>query len=150
VTDQHSQLQLLIEGPNDKAFLFWDVKEFRNTIAIDHPFSKFESMDYLNHKTIANLFRPEKAATEIALTEAGRPNATVTVERINEESLGHLFMFSQYFTAYAGEYYDIDAFDQPGVEYGKKLTFAMMGRPGFAEYEKKIQETRQRTRAVIR
>ena len=119
-------------------------------IPIDHPFSKFESMGYLDHKTIADLFQAEKTATEIALTEACRPNATVRVERINEESLGQLIMFSQYFTAYAGEYYDIDAFDQPGVEYGKKLTFAMMGRSGFAEYDKKIQETRQRTRAVIR
>src|SRR6059036_1908751 len=149
VTDQHSQLQLFIEGPNDKAFLFWDVKEFRTTLPLDHPFSQFESMRYLEHKTLADLFRAEKAATEIALTAAGRPNATVTVERINEESLGHLIMFSQYFTAYAGEFYDIDAFDQPGVEYGKKLTFAMMGRSGFADYNRKIEETRQRGRSVI-
>ena len=42
------------------------------------------------------------------------------------------------------------AFDQPGVEYGKKLTFAMMGRPAFAEYNRKIEEIRQRGRAVIR
>ncbi|HSU87335.1 MAG TPA: glucose-6-phosphate isomerase [Terriglobia bacterium] len=150
VTDQHSQLQLFIEGPNDKVFLFWSVKEFRNAVPIDHPFSQFESMGYLQHKTMADLFQAEKAATEIALTQAGRPNATVTVDRINEESLGHLIMFSQYFTAYAGEFYDIDAFDQPGVEYGKKLTFAMMGRSGFAEYDKKIRETRDRARAIIR
>ena len=84
------------------------------------------------------------------MTEAGRPNATVTVGRIDEEALGRLIMFSQYFTAYAGEFYDIDAFDQPGVEYGKKLTFAMMGRSGFSEYNRKIEETRQRRRAVIR
>jgi glucose-6-phosphate isomerase len=150
VTDQHSQLQLFIEGPNDKAFLFWAVKEFRNTLSIDHPFAKFESMGYLEDKTVGDLFRAEKKATEIALTEASRPNATVTVQRIDEESLGQLIMFSQYFIAYAGEYYDIDAFDEPGVEYGKKLTFAMMGRSGFAEYNKKIQETEDRTRALIR
>ncbi len=150
VTDQHSQLQLFIEGPNDKAFLFWDVKEFRNTLAIDHPFSKFDSMGYLQHKTMAELFRAEKQATEIALTEAGRPNATITVDRINEETLGNLIMFSQYVTAYAGEFYDINAFDQPGVEYGKKLTFAMMGRAGFADYSQKIEETRRRGRVVIR
>ncbi len=150
VTDQHSQLQLFVEGPNDKAFLFWDVQEFRNTVPIDHPFSNFESMGYLESKTIADLFRAEKKAAEMALTEAGRPNATVTVQRINEENLGHLIMFSQYFTAYTGEFYDINAFDQPGVEYGKKLTFAMMGRSGFAEYGKKIELTRQRTRAIIR
>jgi glucose-6-phosphate isomerase len=53
-------------------------------------------------------------------------------------------------TAYAGEFYDVDAFDQPGVEYGKKLTFAMMGRPNFAEYNRKIEETRRRDRAIIR
>ena len=150
VTDQHSQLQLFIEGPNDKSFLFWDVKEFRNSLPIDHPFTTFDSMGYLEHKTMADLFRAEKQATEIALTEAGRPNATITVDRINAEALGELIMFSQYFTAYAGEFYDIDAFDQPGVEYGKKLTFAMMGRPGFAEYSRKIDEIRHRGRAIIR
>ena len=150
VTDQHSQLQLFIEGPNDKSFLFWDVREFRNTLPIDHPFSKFDSMGYLQNKSVADLFRAEKQATEIALTESGRPNATITVDRINEETLGSLIMFSQYVAAYTGEFYDIDAFDQPGVEYGKKLTFAMMGRSGFAEYNRKIDETRQRGRAVIR
>jgi glucose-6-phosphate isomerase len=150
VTDQHSQLQLFIEGPNDKAFLFWDVKEFRNTLPIDHPFSNFDSMGYLQHKTLRDLFRAEKQATEIALTESCRPNATVTVDRIDEEHLGNLIMFSQYFTAYAGEFYDVNAFDQPGVEYGKKLTFAMMGRSGFAEYNSKLEETRRRERAVVR
>jgi glucose-6-phosphate isomerase len=86
VTDQHSQLQLFIEGPNDKAFLFWDVKEFRNPVYIDHPYSNFDSMGYLQGKTMADLFKAEKLATEIALTEAGRPNATVTVDRINAET----------------------------------------------------------------
>lgn len=150
VTDQHSQLQLFIEGPNDKSFLFWEVKEFRNPLPIDHPFSSFDSMGYLNRKTMAELFHAEKQATEMALTEARRPNATVIVDRINEETMGSLIMFSQYFTAYAGEFYDINAFDQPGVEYGKKLTFAMMGRSGFAEYDGKIEETRNRGRSTIR
>jgi glucose-6-phosphate isomerase len=149
VTDQHSQLQLFIEGPNDKSFLFWDVKEFRNRLPIHHPFPNFDSMGYLNNKTIADLFHAEKKATEIALTEARRPNATITVDRINEETIGSLIMFSQYLTAYAGEFYDINAFDQPGVEYGKKLTFAMMGRSNFAEYGRKIAETEKRGRSVV-
>jgi glucose-6-phosphate isomerase len=150
VTDQHSQLQLFVEGPNDKSFLFWEVKEFRNPLPIEHPFSNFDSMGYLNRKTVAQLFRAEKQATEIALTEARRPNATVVVDRINEQTMGNLLMFSQYVTAYAGEFYDINAFDQPGVEYGKKLTFAMMERSGFSEYEGKISETRNRGRFIVR
>jgi glucose-6-phosphate isomerase len=150
VTDQHSQLQLFIEGPNDKAFLFWHVKQFRNAVPIDHPFDQFDSMAYLEHKTLADLFHAEEQATEIALTEAGRPNATISVDRINADSIGELIMFSQYLTAFAGEFYDIDAFDQPGVEYGKKLTFAMMGRSGFGEYNQKIEQIRMRGRAVVR
>ena len=99
--------------------------------------------------TSSYLKQREAEATEIALTEAGRPNATVYVDAINEESMGELIMFSQYFTAYTAEFYDINAFDQPGVEYGKKLTFAMMGRQGFAEYNQRIESIQRRKRAIV-
>jgi glucose-6-phosphate isomerase len=150
VTDQHSQLQLFIEGPNDKSFLFWAIREFRNSLKLEHPYSSFDSMGYLQNRTVAELFDAERRATEMAITEAGRPNATVYADRVNEESLGDLIMFSQYMTAYAGEFYDINAFDQPGVEYGKKLTFAMMGRPGFEKFNATIETSRRRERAIVR
>jgi len=149
VTDQHSQLQLFVDGPNDKSFLFWALREFRNTLQIDHPYSAYGSMGYLQNRSMAELFQAERRATEIALTEAGRPNASVHIDRIDEENLGGLIMFSQYMTAYAGELYDIDAFDQPGVEYGKKLTSAMMGRQGFEEYHRKIEAVQNRPRAIV-
>jgi glucose-6-phosphate isomerase len=150
VTDQHSQLQLFIEGPNDKSFLFWGVREFKNTLTITHPYRQFDSMSYLEGRTVAELFAAERQATEMALTEAGRPNCTVYVDRIDEETVGSLIMFSQYMTAYAGEFYDIDAFDQPGVEYGKKLTFCLMDRRGFEEYRPKIEAERQKNRKIVR
>jgi len=150
VTDQHSQLQLFIEGPNDKSFLFWAVREFRNALPLKHPYSSFDSMGYLQNRTVAELFDAERRATEMAITEAGRPNATVYADRVNEESLGDLIMFSQYMTAYAGEFYDINAFDQPGVEYGKKLTFAMMGRAGFEKFNTTIEASERRERAIVR
>ena len=71
-------------------------------------------------------------------------------DRIDEESWRDLIMFSQYMTAYAGELYNINAFDQPGVEYGKKLTFAMMNRAGFEQYNEKIRSIRQRERSIVR
>ena len=150
VTDQHSQLQLFIEGPNDKSFLFWSVRKFRETLTIEHPYNSFDSMSYLQRRTVGELFDAERRATEIAITEAGRPNSTIYVDRIDEAAMGSLIMFSQYMTAYAGEFYDIDAFDQPGVEYGKKLTFCMMDRPGFDEYQSKIQAERGKDRKIVR
>jgi glucose-6-phosphate isomerase len=150
VTDQHSQLQLFIEGPNDKSFLFWSVRDFHDTLKLEHPYKNFDSMGYLQGRTMAELFSSERQATEMAITEAGRPNSTVTIERIDAAAMGSLIMFSQYMTAYAGEFYDIDAFDQPGVEYGKKLTFCLMDRPGFEEFRPKIEAERRKTRKIVR
>jgi glucose-6-phosphate isomerase len=107
-------------------------------------------MGYLEGRTIAELFEAERQATEMAITEAGRPNSTVYVDRIDEGTIGSLIMFSQYMTAYAGEFYDIDAFDQPGVEYGKKLTFCLMDRPGFEEHRTKIEAERRKDRKIVR
>jgi glucose-6-phosphate isomerase len=149
VTDQHSQLQLFIEGPDDKSFLFWSVREFRNTLKIEHPYKTFDSMSYLERRTLAELFEAERRATEMALTQAGRPNGTVYIDRVDEAAMGSLIMFSQYMTAYAGEFYDIDAFDQPGVEYGKKLTFCLMDRPGFEEHRPKIEAEQRKLRRTV-
>jgi glucose-6-phosphate isomerase len=150
VTDQHSQLQLFIEGPNDKSFLFWSVREFQDSLRIEHPYKSFDSMGYLQGRTIAELFSSERQATEMAITEAGRPNSTITIDRVDASAMGSLIMFSQYMTAYAGEFYDIDAFDQPGVEYGKKLTFCLMDRPGFEEHRPKIEAERRKSRKIVR
>jgi len=148
-TDQHSQLQLFIEGPNDKSFLFWGVRNFKQALKMEHPYNAFESMNYLQGRSVAELFEAERQATEMAITEAGRPNSTVFVDSVDEESLGALLMFSQYMTAYAGELYDIDAFDQPGVEYGKKLTFCLMDRPGYESHRGKIDSERKKDRKIV-
>ena len=149
VTDQHSQLQLFIEGPNNKSFLFWAPRQFHEPTKLEHPYKAFDSMGYLQGRTLGELFSAERQATEMAITEAGRPNSTIIVDRIDESTIGSLIMFSQYMTAYAGEFYDIDAFDQPGVEYGKKLTFCLMDRPGFEEYRPKIEAERKKERKVV-
>ena len=150
VTDQHSQLQLFIEGPNDKSFLFWGVREFRETLPIAHPYESYDSMAYLKNRTVADLFNAERQATEMAITQAGRPNSTIYIDRVDAATLGGLIMFSQYMTAYAGEFYDVDAFDQPGVEYGKKLTFCLMDRPGFEEFRPRIEAERKKSRKIVR
>jgi glucose-6-phosphate isomerase len=149
VTDQHSQLQLFIEGPNDKSFLFWAVRQFKESLPITHPYSSYDSMGYLQNRTVADLFIAERQATEMAITQAGRPNSTIYVDRVDAATVGGLIMFSQYMTAYAGEFYDVDAFDQPGVEYGKKLTFCLMDRPGFDEYRPRIEAERKKTRKIV-
>ena len=88
---------------------------------------------------MGELLNHERVATEYALRKAGRMNFTVTLPEVNEETVGELLAYYMYETAFAGAYLGVDTFNQPGVEEGKKATFAMLGRKG---YEEKLAEVR--------
>lgn len=112
VTDQHSQLQLYNDGPNDKLIIFVEVKNLGPEIEISAPYQT----------TFAQLMQTEKAAVTTTLTKNGRPNMTISVDSVSEETLGQLFLLFEGATAFLGELMGINAFDQPGVELSKKLT----------------------------
>lgn len=118
-TDQHSQLQLYNEGPNDKLIVFIEVED-ENSPKI--PQIKNEKLSYLSGITFNHLLNVEKVATEKALNEYKKATLTVKIPKISERELGKLFMLFEASIAFLGEYYRIDAFNQPGVELGKKLT----------------------------
>jgi glucose-6-phosphate isomerase len=139
-TDQHSQVQLYMEGPNDKVYSFWAVGKFSRTGKIPKVQTGFEAMDYLAGQNLAKLIDAERRATAAALTAAKRPNCTFTLDRVDEEHLGGFLQLMEFETAYMGELLNIDAFDQEGVELGKKFTFALMGREGFDEYKSRFSE----------
>jgi glucose-6-phosphate isomerase len=143
VTDQHSQVQLYMEGPHDKMITFWAVERHRAELKIpaSKTFAKYESAAYLQKKDLSDLFDAERRATESALTHAGRPNCRWTLPKVDEYHLGMFFQLLEFQTAFAGELYGIDAFDQPGVELAKKLTNGLMGRRGFEEFAGKIEKT---------
>ena len=138
-TDQHSQVQLFMEGPTDKVITFVAVDDFGEDIAIPERPALPAELAYLPGHTLGGLLRAEYEATSAALSSAGRMNMTLRIPRLDAESLGHLIMFYQIATGYAGAWYGINPFDQPGVELGKRLTYAAMGRPGF-----ELQEVKNR------
>jgi glucose-6-phosphate isomerase len=138
-TDQHSQVQLYMEGPNDKVFTFWSVARFNDPVKIPKTKTGFESFDYLGGRSLAELLDAERRATAAALTAQKRPNATVTLERVNEENVGAFLQMMEFQTAFLGEMLNINAFDQEGVELGKKFTFALMGRRGYEEFSQKFK-----------
>ena len=138
VTDQHSQVQLYTEGPYDKVTTFITVKNFASTVSIPKVYQNVEGIAYLGGKTFNRLLECEKIGTEIALCDSGRMNCTITLPAVNAETVGQLFFMFEVATAIAGELYDIDAFNQPGVEGGKIATYAQMGRKGFEKQAKAI------------
>lgn len=133
VTDQHSQIQLYNEGPFDKVISFIGVEHFHSELVIPAAPIDVRDVSYLCGHSLNELIAAEMSATVHAVTKNGKMNNTIMVESLNEASLGKLFFFFEMATAAAGELLDINAFDQPGVEEGKIATFALMGRPGYAE-----------------
>ena len=143
-TDQHSQVQLYVEGPNDKVITFIEVEKFANNDVLQNHFPYIKDFNYLEGKSLAQLLNSEKKATEIALTNNKRPNLTIKVSEVNEENIGALFFLFQAATAFAGEMLNINAFDQPGVEEGKIATYALMGREGYSKKKEEIEATEQK------
>lgn len=151
VTDQHSQVQLYVEGPFDKWFTLLTVSKGDHEVPIPRTpraFADLEGVDYLGGRSLGELFRAERDGTEIALTEAGRPNASIQFETITARSVGQLIYMLELSVAVMGELYDVDAFDQPGVEAGKVAAYALMGRAGYegrrAEIEASAPDQRNR------
>lgn len=126
-TDQHSQNQLFMEGPFDKIITFLDVERFDRDLVIPDDFRDDPKIGYLAGHTLTKLIRTEKLGTELALKECSRPTCSITLPRIDAETMGQLMMMFMLATAFAGELYNVNAFDQPGVELGKKITKARLG-----------------------
>ena len=129
-TDQHSLLQLLMEGPHDKVVVFVDVDDAEVSVDIPERHPEIPSLAYLGGHSLGELLATERIATAEALRRAGRPNATLHLPRVGPGELGQLFMLLQVATVHAGALYNVDPMDQPGVELGKQLTYGLMGRAG--------------------
>jgi glucose-6-phosphate isomerase len=128
-TDQHSKVQLFMEGPPDKTVTFIAVNEIGKDVQIPKLHQGVKELGYLGGHSLGELLSIEQRATAGALARRGRPNMTIHVDRVDAEHLGALFMLLEIATIYAGELYGVNPLNQPGVELGKQFAYAMLGRP---------------------
>lgn len=152
-TDQHSQVQLYREGPNDKVFGLVQIDDFGTGVSGgDVPIPTglgVEATAYLEGKTLGGLLNAEKRATEFALVDSQRPNFTIRFPRLDARHVGEFIMLWQIATAYAGLMLNVDAYDQPAVETGKRATFGLMGRKGFEEWNERVNRALAPTNRVV-
>ena len=134
-TDQHSQLQLYVEGPRDKVVIMLTARQREIEVRIpdtDLAHSRAE-YDYLAGRGMGELLDAELRGTIGSLARRQRPVGTIALDRVDAPSLGALIMLLELATAYAGPFYGVDPFDQPGVEEAKRLAYAALGRDGYAQ-----------------
>jgi glucose-6-phosphate isomerase len=127
-TDQHSQIQLYAEGPADKTVTFIEVEKMRADFTVPKPYSDLEGAAYLGGHRMSAILKAERLATARALAVAGHPNCTLTLPGVTPASIGGLLMFFMVATAAAAELFEVNAYDQPGVEAGKQIIYSLLGR----------------------
>jgi glucose-6-phosphate isomerase len=130
-TDQHSLLQLLMEGPRDKVVLFLGVGGAEDPVEIPAIRQEYSALSYLGGHTLSELLDTQRRATMEALRRQGRPNLSLEIDDLTPRALGELFMLFEIATVFAGALYGVDPFGQPGVELSKELTYGLLGREGY-------------------
>ncbi|MBF7081666.1 glucose-6-phosphate isomerase [Desulfallas sp. Bu1-1] len=143
-TDQHSILQLYKEGPGDKVFGFVTINSVPGDIALTGEFPSEKEYAYFAGHTMQEQLLIEQLSTEMSLVRAGRPCYRVTVRDISETSLGALFYFYEALVVFTAKMWNINPYDQPGVEEGKNITYSLMGRQDYShlrpEYEQAVEQ----------
>ncbi|MBW7933709.1 MAG: glucose-6-phosphate isomerase [Gemmatimonadaceae bacterium] len=134
-TDQHSQVQLFMEGPADKTVTFLRLEQTADEVRIPNLEPGEKALGFLGGHSLGELLDVECRATAGALARAGRPSMTMTVGAANAWHLGGLMMWLMQATTLAGALYRVNPLDQPGVELGKRLANAELGHPDYATAE---------------
>ena len=120
--DQHSQLQLYLDGPSDKFFTFIFEKQKKSKKNLDCTYGKDKNYHLLHNKSLNNLLICELKSTIETLKQKKKPLRVIELDEINEKVIGSLMMFLFIETIFSCYFINSDPFDQPAVEEGKILT----------------------------
>jgi len=148
-TDQHSQLQLYLEGPFNKLITFLLVGKSGETMPIPPQLEQREELSYLGGHSLEELMKVEAQATQLALLKAGRSNMSLILPEINPFTMGQLLFLLEVQTVFASGLYDINPMDQPGVEASKHYIYGMMGRSGFEDKAREVKEWQKEKRRYV-
>ncbi len=139
-TDQHSQLQLFLDGPPDKVVMFIRIEDHGREIEIPNAYGDLEGVGYLSGKGLGALLNMEQRATELALQKRGRMALTLSLPHLNAFTLGQLFFLFEAATVFAGALHRVNSGDQPAAEEGRRLTFGLAGRKGWEDRAAEVEE----------
>jgi glucose-6-phosphate isomerase len=122
VVDQHSQLQLYLDGPRDKMFTVIMLSCVGDGPSVDSELADDEALSYLSGKSVGDLMDAEQRATVETLIRNKRPTRIIQLDRLDETVMGALMMHFMLETIIAAHLFGVDPFNQPAVEEGKILT----------------------------
>ncbi|MFN8598846.1 MAG: glucose-6-phosphate isomerase [Candidatus Binatia bacterium] len=137
--DQHSQMQLYLDGPADKVITFVRVADAGVQLEIPRSYPDLVDVAYLGGHELGELLVMEQRAMELALNKRGRPTIAIEMPHLTPFTIGQLVYLMEVETALTASLFGIDPFNQPAVEEGKRLTFGLAGKPGYEDEREEIE-----------
>jgi len=149
-TDQHSQVQLYCEGPNDKSFTFLQVRNFHKDLKIGPAPHRAPELSFLARENLSKLFNSEKQATEYALLQDKRPCLTILFPEVNAYTVGQFIYLFEVTTSFAGALFNINTYNQPAIEQIKVAISALMGKSGYYKPKKTYKSLAHKIRTLTK
>ena len=137
--DQHSQMQLYLDGPADKVITFVRVADAGVQLEIPRSYPDLVDVAYLGGHELGELLVMEQRAMELALNKRGRPTIAIEMPHLTPFTIGQLVYLMEVETALTASLFGIDPFNQPAVEEGKRLTFGLAGKPGYEDEREEVE-----------
>jgi len=121
-TDQHSFLQLIVEGPKDKTVTVLKIKDFNDETKVPNISLKYlENIDIVNEVEFNKLINMQADSIIENLKNRNVPLDIIEIQEANIYYMGQLFYYYELLTSLTGKMLDVNTYDQPGVEEGKKI-----------------------------
>ncbi len=130
-TDLHSMGQYIQEGRRNIFETVIDIAENENDIVIKEDEDDLDGLNYLAGKTVGFVNKMAMEGTVEAHVTGQVPNIIISVDKIDEKTIGHLIYFFELACAMSGNILGVNPFNQPGVEEYKKNMFKLLEKPGY-------------------
>lgn len=139
-TDLHSLGQYIQEGRRNLFETVIKVDKPKKSLTVPSEKEDLDGLGYLEGKEIDFVNTKAFEGTLLAHTDGEVPNFVLTIPDMSPYTLGYLFYFFEIAVAVSGYMLAVNPFDQPGVEAYKKNMFALLGKPGFEDLAKELNE----------
>ena len=146
-TDLHSLGQYIQQGRRNLFETVINIKESDSDISINQDEDNLDELNYLVGKGLDYINKKAMEGTIAAHVEGDVPNIVITMDKLNEYTLGHLIYFFELACAMSGKILGVNPFDQPGVEKYKTNMFKLLGKPGYEKNIVSSSDTVSRTEA---
>ena len=130
-TDLHSMGQYIQEGRRNLFETVINVEKTKSTIAINLDEDNLDGLNYIKGKTLDFVNKKAMEGTIKAHVDGGVPNIVINIEKLDEETIGHLIYFFELACSVSGKILGVNPFNQPGVEKYKTNMFKLLGKPGY-------------------